>query len=199
MEHSAHFGDDLLGRFVGEAEILVDLNLMIILAGVCDNLDFAVKAGECDIDTAGIADACLLLIDKNLIGVYAGILFRFDFLHGPHQFYEFRGKIAGGIRHSIICRCIRWLCNRVPWVLHELCSEQRLVNFLLHFFAGNALVDFFFCASAEFPILTVDKDSQKRVRYFFRAAHVELLTDEKCLAGFGLFFADQKVAGFACF
>ena len=37
------------------------------------------------------------------------------------------------------------------------------------------------------------------MRYFFRAAHVELLTDEKCLAGFGLLFADQKVAGFACF
>ena len=56
VEHSAHFGDDLLGRFVGEAEIPVDLNLMIILAGVCDNLDLTVKAGECDIDTAGIAD-----------------------------------------------------------------------------------------------------------------------------------------------
>ena len=149
--------------------------------------------------SAGITDVCLLLVDENLIRVYAGILFRFDFLHGLHQFYEFRGKIAGDIRHSIICRCIRWLCIRVPWVLHELCSEQRLVNFLLHFFAGNALVDLFFCASAEFPILTVDKDSQKRVRYFFRTAHVELLTDEKCLAGFGLLFADQKVAGFACF
>ena len=37
---------------------------MIILAGVCDNLDLAVKAGEGDIDTAGIADVCLLLIDK---------------------------------------------------------------------------------------------------------------------------------------
>ena len=79
VEHSAHFGDDLLGRFVGEAEILVDLNLMIILAGVCDNLDLAVKAGEGDIDTAGIADVCLLLVDENLIGVYAGILFRLDF------------------------------------------------------------------------------------------------------------------------
>ena len=33
------------------SEILVDLNLMIILAGVCDNLDLAVKAGEGDIDT----------------------------------------------------------------------------------------------------------------------------------------------------
>ena len=60
-------------------------------------------------------------------------------------------------------------------------------------------MDLFFCASAEFSILTVDKDGQKRMRYFFRAAHVELLTDEKCLAGFGLLFADQKVAGFACF
>ena len=116
-----------------------------------------------------------------------------------HQFYEFSGKIAGSISHVGACLGIRWLCNRVPWVLHKLCGEQRLVNFLLHFFAGNALVDLFFCASAEFSILTVDKDGQKRVRYFFRAAHVELLTDEKCLAGFGLLFADQKVAGFACF
>ena len=199
VEHSAHFGDDFLGRCVGEAEILVDLNLMLILAGVCDNLDLAVKAGEGDIDTAGIADVCLLLVDENLIGVYAGILFRLDFLHSLHQFYEFSGKIAGSISHVGACLGIRWLCNRVPWVLHKLCGEQRLVNFLLHFFAGNALVDLFFCASAEFSILTVDKDGQKRMSYFFRAAHVELLTDEKCLAGFGLLFADQKVAGFACF
>ena len=142
---------------------------------------------------------CLLLVDENLIGVYAGILFRLDFLHSLHQFYEFSGKIAGSISHVGACLGIRWLCNRVPWVLHKLCGEQRLVNFLLHFFTGNTLVDLFFCASAEFPILTVDKDGQKRVRYFFRAAHVELLTDEKCLAGFGLLFADQKVAGFACF
>ena len=99
VEHSAHFGDDFLGRFVGEAEILVDLNLMIILAGVCDNLDLAVKAGEGDIDTAGIADVCLLLVDENLIGVYAGILFR------PFPFRRCEGLqtarfSAVGVAHS---------------------------------------------------------------------------------------------------
>ncbi len=106
------------------------------------------------------------------------------------SFTSSEAKIAGGIRHSIICRASGMAAtgnhgSAPNWVQRTAPGQFPAI------LAGNALRISFSALPAEFPI-SVDKDSQKRVRYFFRAAHVELLTDENGLAGFGLLFADQK-------